>query len=97
MQEVVLSQGTNSLHSEILFYCSPLLKERGGVMQYMQYTPLTPSEIRPQRQTPEDNHSSHQTPSDKELKDVTVQDKYTKRLKSPGKQFQYLIPTQKHP
>jgi len=30
MQEVVLTQGTNSLHSEILFFCTPLLKECGG-------------------------------------------------------------------
>jgi hypothetical protein len=30
MQEVVLSQTTNSLHSEILFHCNPILKARQG-------------------------------------------------------------------
>jgi hypothetical protein len=45
MQEVVLTQGTNSLHSEILFFCNPVLKERGGetadrVIEYNQLTGL---------------------------------------------------------
>jgi hypothetical protein len=43
MQEVVLTQGTNSLHSEILFFCNPVLKERWGktadrVIEYNQLT-----------------------------------------------------------
>ena len=36
MQEVVLSQGTNSLHSEILFFCNPVLKEQ--LMGFTQYS-----------------------------------------------------------